>query len=463
MLKFTFWTVQAIKQQTTMNQQPNITVGILFAPEISFALHGRFHCHNTGDILTGNCRVSQEGHETQLETENGIQHVQLPLELDPLNYADSCFELRNVVIGINFHWERKENQKFRGSLKIILEESHFTAINVLPLEDYLTSVISSEMSATSSPQLLRAHAVISRSWLLAQKEKETDLKKQGTPETIVEKEGERIKWYDREDHLNFDVCADDHCQRYQGITRASTAKVEAAIADTLGQVLMYDEKICDARYSKCCGGVTEVFENVWEPANHPYLTKVVDNDVVPEGFDPDLSNEKATEEWIRGFPPAFCNTQDRSVLSQVLNDYDQETSDFYRWRVKLSRQQVRELLKTKIGLDVGDVKDLIPVERGVSGRLIKLRIEGTTGQMTIGKELEIRKALSPSHLYSSAFVVDKEPGADNIPKSFTLTGAGWGHGVGLCQIGAAVMGARGYTYQDILAHYFKGATLKKKY
>lgn len=446
-----------------MNQQPNISVGILFAPEISFVLHGRFHCNNTGDILTGKCKVSQEGDETQLETEDGIQKVQLPLELEPLNYSDSCFELMNVVIGINFHWERKENQKFRGSLKIIREESHLTAVNVLPLEDYLTSVISSEMSATSSPQLLRAHAVISRSWLLAQKEKETDLKKQGTPETIVEKEGERIKWYDREDHLNFDVCADDHCQRYQGITRASAAKVEAAIADTFGQVLMYDEKICDARYSKCCGGVTEVFENVWEPVNHPYLTKVVDNDVVPEGFHLDLSNEKASDKWIRGFPPAFCNTQDGSVLSQVLNDYDQETADFYRWRVNLSQQQVRELLKTKIGLDVGDVKDLIPVERGVSGRLIKLRIEGTTGQITIGKELEIRKALSPSHLYSSAFVVDKEPGTGHIPKSFTLTGAGWGHGVGLCQIGAAVMGARGYAYQDILAHYFKGATLKKKY
>jgi stage II sporulation protein D len=446
-----------------MNQQPHIAVGILFAPEITFVLHGRFHCNNTGDILSGNCSVSYQGDEIYLETEKETQKIQLPFELEPIDSLDSSFELKNVVIGINFHWERKENQKFRGALKIIKEKNHLTAINFLPLEDYLTSVISSEMSATSSPQLLRAHAVISRSWLLAQKEKERSLKLQGTSETTIEKENERIKWYDREDHLNFDVCADDHCQRYQGITRASTPEVEAAIADTFGQVLMYEGNICDARYSKCCGGVAEIFENVWEPVNHPYLTKVVDNEVVAEEFDLELSNEKAAEKWIRGNPPAFCNTNDKSVLSQVLNDYDQETADFYRWRVKLSQQLVRELLKKKIGLDVGEVKDLIPVERGVSGRLVKLRIEGTNGQMTIGKELEIRKALSDSHLYSSAFVIDKEPGTGNIPKSFTLAGAGWGHGVGLCQIGAAMMGHRGYSYQEILAHYFRGAGLEKRY
>jgi stage II sporulation protein D len=442
-----------------MNQHPNIAVGILFAPEIAFVLNGPFHCNNTGDILSGSCRVIQQGNEIHIETEKETQKIQLPLELEPLDYADSCFELKNVVIGINFHWERKENQKFRGALKIIREEDHLTAINLLPLEDYLTSVISSEMSATSSPQLLRAHAIISRSWLLAQKEKERNLKQQRAPETIIEKENERIKWYDREDHMNFDVCADDHCQRYQGITRASTPEVEAAIADTYGQVLMYEGDICDARYSKCCGGVTEIFENVWESVNHPYLTKVVDNDVVPEGVDLELSNEKAAEKWIRGNSPAFCNTHDKSVLSQVLNDYDQETADFYRWRVKISQEQVQELLKKKIGLDVGEIKDLVPVERGVSGRLVKLRIEGTNGQMVIGKELEIRKALSDSHLYSSAFVVDKEPGTGNIPKSFTLTGAGWGHGVGLCQIGAAMMGDKGYSYREILAHYFREATL----
>jgi len=446
-----------------MNQQPNITVGILFAPEVSFVLHGRYRCRNTGDILSGSCKVSQQRDEVQFETEKGTQSVQLPLELDPISYSDSCFELMNVVIGINFHWERKENQKFRGSLKIIREESHLTAVNVLPLEDYLTSVISSEMSATSSPQLLRAHAVISRSWLLAQKEKEQIIREQSVSETVIENEGERIKWYDREDHLNFDVCADDHCQRYQGITRASTAEVEAAIADTTGQVLMYDGKICDARYSKCCGGVAEVFENVWEPVSHPYLTGVVDNETVPSGFDMDLSDEVAARAWITGNPPAFCNTRDKNVLSQVLNDYDQETADFYRWQVKIDQQKVCDLLKKKIGLELGQITDMVPAERGVSGRLIKLRIEGTNGTMTIGKELEIRKALSPSHLYSSAFVIDKEPGPDGIPLSFTLTGAGWGHGVGLCQIGAAVMGDKGYSYREILAHYFKGATLEQRY
>ncbi len=446
-----------------MNQQPNIAVGVLFAREVSFLLHGPFFCNNTGDIISGSCRVISQGNEIHIETEKETQKIQLPFELEPLDYADSCFELENVVIGINFHWERKENQKFRGSLKIVREKDHLTAINLLPLEDYLTSVISSEMSATSSPQLLRAHAIISRSWLLAQKEKEQSLKLAGVQETIVEKENERIKWYDREDHLSFDVCADDHCQRYQGITRASTPEVKAAVADTFGQVLMYKDNICDARYSKCCGGITEVFENVWEPISHPYLIKVVDNESIPEGFDMDLTNEKASKQWIKSNPPAFCNTQDQTVLSQVLNDYDQETSDFYRWQVKLSQQEVRELLKKKIGLDVGDIFDMIPVERGVSGRLVKLRIEGTAGKMTIGKELEIRKALSDSHLYSSAFVIDKEPGTGNIPKSFTLTGAGWGHGVGLCQIGAAMMGFKGYSYQEILAHYFRGAELKKRY
>ena len=446
-----------------MNQQPNISVGILFAPEISFVLYSRYRCKETGYILFGNCKVTQQGNEAQLEMEEETQPVQLPLELEPMSYSDSCFELKNVIIGINFHWERQENQKFRGSLKIIREPSHLTAINVLPLEDYLTSVISSEMSATSSPQLLRAHAVISRSWLLAQKEKEIRLREQSVSETVIEKVGERIKWYDREDHLNFDVCADDHCQRYQGITRASTSEVEAAIADTFGQVLMYDGKICDARYSKCCGGVAEVFENVWEPVNHPYLTGVVDNETVPSGFDMDLSDEMAARAWITGNPPAFCNTQDKNVLSQVLNDYDQETADFFRWQVKIDQQQLCELLKKKIGLELGQVTDLVPVERGVSGRLIKLRIEGTQGTMTIGKELEIRKALSPSHLYSSAFVIDKEPGPDGIPLSFKLTGAGWGHGVGLCQIGAAVMGDKGYSYREILTHYFRGATLEKRY
>lgn len=443
--------------------QPNIEVGVLFAPEFSFALEGAYKLKSTGEEFEGKGEALLKDGAITIMINGEAISSDLPLEFEPVNYEEASFELKDVVIGINFHWERKEDQRFKGTLRIIREEGHLTAVNRLPMEDYLISVISSEMSATSSPQLLRAHAVISRSWLMAQKEKEQMLKETGNYETVIEKEGEKIKWYDREDHTNFDVCADDHCQRYQGITRASTKEVEAAIADTFGEVLIYDNEICDARFSKSCGGIAEVFENVWEPVNHPYLTKVIDNDFAPEGFRLDLKQEDAAREWITGNPPAFCNTQDKEVLSQVLNDYDQETADFYRWRVTLSQEDVKRLLEKKIDLDLGDVMDMIPVERGESGRLIRLKIVGTKGELTIGKELEIRKALSESHLYSSAFVVEKEAGERGIPKSFTLIGAGWGHGVGLCQIGAAVMGAKGYSYHEILTHYFRGATLEKRY
>lgn len=443
--------------------QPNIEVGVLMAPEFSFTLEGPYRLRATGKIYKGPGKAVLKNDKWTLWINDIEIATSLPAELEPVDYQKCSFELKDVVIGINFHWERKENQRFKGMLRIIREEDHLTAVNCLPLEDYLVSVISSEMSATSSPQLLRAHAVISRSWLMAQKEKEQKLKEKGSYETTIERPGERIKWYDREDHLHFDVCADDHCQRYQGITRASTKEVEAAIADTFGQVLVYNDTICDARFSKSCGGVSELFENVWEPVGHPYLTKVIDNDKLPEGYNLDLTGEAAAREWILNSPPAFCNTHDRHILSQVLNDYDQETSDFYRWRVVLTQEKIQELLKKKINLDLGEIVDLIPVERGVSGRLIRLKIVGTKGELTIGKELEIRKALSESHLYSSAFIIEKEQKNGELPTTFTLIGAGWGHGVGLCQIGAAVMGAKGYSYQDILFHYFRGARLEKRY
>jgi SpoIID/LytB domain protein len=443
--------------------QPNIEVGVLFAPEFSFVLNGDFKLKGSGQLLTGPGSLRLDDDTCILCVNQREKKVVLPLELEPVNYQTASFDLKNVVIGINFHWERKEDQRFKGVFRIIREGDHLTAVNRLPLEDYLVSVISSEMSATSSSQLLRAHAVISRSWLLAQKEKEQQLKESGQYVTMVETPTEKIKWYDREDHLNFDVCADDHCQRYQGITRATVRAVEQAVADTSGEVLTWEGKIADARFSKCCGGITELFENAWESVHHPYLTKVIDAPQVPEGFDLDLTGEAAAGAWITGNPPAFCNTNDAGVLSQVLNDYDQETADFYRWTVTLSREEIKALLQKKINLDLGDILDLIPVERGVSGRLVKLKVVGTKGALTIGKELEIRKALSESHLYSSAFVVEKTAGEDGIPGSFTLRGAGWGHGVGLCQIGAAVMGAKGYTYQEILEHYFRGTVLEKRY
>jgi SpoIID/LytB domain protein len=318
------------------------------------------------------------------------------------------------------------------------------------------------MSATSSLELLKAHAVISRSWLLAQVQKNKSLQAANQKyQTTFRSEHELIKWYDREDHTYFDVCADDHCQRYQGIIRSTTPLVEKAVKETHGEVLAIEGVICDARFSKCCGGVTEIFENVWEPVNHPYLQKIVDNDLLPEGYSLDLEKEDAANHWIMSSPAAFCNSSDKNVLKQVLNDYDQETNDFYRWKVVYSQEELSELIKTRTGIDFGKIIDLIPVERGGSARLIKLKIVGTLKTFTIGKELEIRKLLSKSHLYSSAFIIEKQEVAGK--QNFILHGAGWGHGVGLCQIGAAVMGDKGYTYHEILLHYFRGAGLEHKY
>lgn len=444
--------------------QAKIQVGIMFAPKIKFELSGGYTCKQTGSVDSGDGSIEVKGADNYILTLNGqSRKIQLPVYWYPTDENTGYFDLKNVTIGINFHWERKENQRFTGGLKIIAENGHLTAINVLPLEDYLKSVISSEMSATSSEELLKAHAVISRSWLLAQIDKEQKLKEAGPQKSGIFSDTEHIRWYDREDHLNFHVCADDHCQRYQGITRATTPAVNKAIDETFGQVLTYDNNICDARYSKCCGGISELFEHVWEPVNHPYLTKVIDNDKKPAGYDVELDTEEKAHQWITNSPEAFCNTTDKKILSQVLNDYDQETFDFYRWKKEYTQQEIRSLLKNRIGIEVGNILELIPVERGVSGRLIKLKIRGSEKTITIGKELEIRKAFSDSHLYSSAFVVDVENVQQGIPQKFIFTGAGWGHGVGLCQIGAAVMGARGYSYQDILAHYFKGALLEKKY
>ncbi len=393
------------------------------------------------------------------------------LYFEPVHQSTSAFELYGVTIGINFHWERKENQQFQGALKLIIENNKITAINVVPVEDYLTSVISSEMSATASLELLKAHAVISRSWLLAQirKNKETT----ASPHPCSARTNtalENIKWYDREDHIHFDVCADDHCQRYQGITRTSTNEVKQAIQATRGQVLMSEGEICDARFSKCCGGAFEEFQYCWEETSYPYLKKQLDR---PGGSlltasttitCPDLTREEEARRWICSSPEAFCNTRDKKILSQVLNNYDQETTDFYRWKVSYTQHEIATLIKERSGIDYGDIIDLIPVARGTSGRLWKLKIVGSKHSCIIGKELEIRRTLSPSHLYSSAFVIDKEDISDGgIPSKFTLTGAGWGHGVGLCQIGAAVMGEQGYLYDTILLHYYIGASIEKLY
>jgi SpoIID/LytB domain protein len=442
-------------------KEPQLRVGIMYEPEINFTLHSDYLLAGKGILYSGRQKVTCRNGQIWL---NHVSLDEKVVVFEPVGYHEASFELQDVTIGIHFHWERKETQRFKGSLEIRVENEKLTAINILPLEDYLVSVISSEMSATSSLELLKAHAIISRSWLVAQTDKGQTLKHATAKyESISETPDEYIRWYDREDHLNFDVCADDHCQRYQGITRQSTPLVEQAVAQTRGQMLMYAGKICDARFSKSCGGISETFENVWEPETHPYLQSIIDEAASPEGFDTNLTREEAAQKWIRSAPSAFCNTHDKTILSQVLNDYDRETSDFYRWKVSYSQDVLAELIARKSGRDFGAVIDLIPVERGQSGRLIKLKIVGSKKTLTIGKELEIRKTLSESHLYSSAFVVDKKNFVDGIPGEFILTGAGWGHGVGLCQIGAAVMGAKGYPYNEILLHYFKGASLEKLY
>lgn len=433
---------------------PEINVGILTSGKISFTLNGNF-VTSDGDLVTGDFNVTDiDNHKTGL--------LFTPTD-------GSCsFTLHNVTIGISYHWERAESQTFTGQLKIIHNEdnSALIAINILPLEDYLVSVISSEMKATSSSEFLKAHAVISRSWILAQIKKHKEI---GHRCNNSNEKKSDLKWYDREDHLLFDVCADDHCQRYQGITRASNPSVAAAIKETSGMILMYENEICDARFSKCCGGVTEIFSSCWEDKDYPYLSSIADTEEIRKesshgNFTGDLTLEKNAELWIRSVPESFCNTDDDRILEQILNNYDRETKNFYRWKVEYSQSELSGIIHRKTGTDFGDIMDIIPLRRGKSGRIIELKIIGSKTSKIIGKELEIRRTLSDTHLYSSAFVIDKEDtGINNIPNKFVITGAGWGHGVGLCQIGAAVMGEKGYDFKQILLHYYKGAKIMKVY
>ena len=437
-------------------KEPEINVGIVSAKEIHFTLNGQFFAK--GETVSGNQMVSF--------SEGGIlwnENQYRELTFTPLEENNS-FSLYDVTIGLNYHWERQETQVFSGTLRLVVDEDKIVAINILPVEDYLISVISSEMNANSSLELLKAHAVVSRSWLFAQIEKRKALsgKDEGFFSFIKTKE-EYIRWYDREDHTIFDVCADDHCQRYQGITKATNDTVAEAVHATRGRLLMYNKKICDARFSKCCGGATEEFENCWEDKHYPYLTSVRDAETEENLSFPDLTKEEEAERWIRKAPKSFCDTHDKKILSQILNNYDQETTDFYRWKIRYTQAELAELIRTKTKTDYGEIIDLIPIQRGPSGRICKLKIVGTLKTLTIGKEMEIRRTLSDSHLFSSAFVIDKGEVKEGIPQWFLLSGAGWGHGVGLCQIGAAVMGEKGYSYEEILLHYYKGAEIRKFY
>src|SRR5215475_8809384 len=398
----------------------NISVGLMEAqPAVEVELMGTFTDVGGSSYAAGRHRFTSD------------------ITLKPGDVSCSAFALDNMTIGIGFHWERKERQVFRGALRIISRAEGLTVINDVPLEEYVTSVISSEMSASCPLELLKAHAVISRSWLLFPKETAEAIR-----EAQARQQHERVQWYGREAHPDFDVCADDHCQRYQGITKAfSPAASQAALA-TAGEFLKYDGRICDARFSKSCGGVTELYSTAWEDQDIPYLRSFFDG--------PDPSPSYSSETLIRSEPPAYCNTRDKDLLSRILPGFDQETQDFFRWRVEYSPEEMAELIQARLGVDPGPIRAVESLARGPSGRIYRLKITGEKDYIIVGKELEIRRALSRSHLYSSAFVVDKEAGR------FVLRGAGWGHGVGLCQIGAAVMADQGKGYREILGHYYPG-------
>lgn len=444
-------------------EEPIISVGILTEEKIVFELHGNYRITGSKTYFRG--IFTAEIRDNLIVCSNNSDKMENTEEIlfTPEDPHSESFLIRDVIIGIDFHWQRKEKQRFNHSLKLIRDGNKVIAINILPLENYIVSVISSEMSAKSSLQSLKSLSVVSRSWVLAQLEKRNTVKAVENNLSIHQPEDEFIRWYDREQHKNFDVCADDHCQRFQGITKVTTENAKKAVLQTRGIVLLSGSKICDTRYSKSCGGITEDFENVWETVRVPYLTSVIDYKYEPENFNIDFSNEANARKWITGNPQCFCNTSDKVILSQILIDYDQETTKFFRWSVEYTQSKLAAIIKDKIGFDFGDILDFIPVERGSSSRLIKLRIVGTKKSLTVGKELEIRRILSKNHLYSSAFIVDKIIGKNDIPEKFVLHGAGWGHGVGLCQIGGAVMSEKGHQFDEILLHYFSNVTMKKIY
>lgn len=429
-------------------QHPCVSVGILSSPSIAFSFAGSpYFCTTINEQVQGECIVSCVNGKILF---NNQLYNELCFEPNDANV--DTFLVYDVVIGVDFHWQRKENQTFKGTLRFVVEQDNIVLINTLPVEEYLLSVISSEMSATSSISLLKAHAVISRSWLFAQIQQVCS----SQAETLSIEGNTMIKWYDHHNHLLFDVCADDHCQRYQGVAKVTTNQVQKAIEETYGEVLVYQNNLCDARFSKCCGGVTEEYATCWENSQVAYLQSIVDEKQEEKKLD--LRTESAITSWIRSSPTVFCNTSDAHILSQILPHFDQETTDFFRWKKVYSQHELSTLIHKRSGIDFGVIHDIRPIKRGKSGRLEIIEIVGTTRTMRIGKELEIRKWLSDTHLYSSAFIVERDD-----ERNFIFYGAGWGHGVGLCQIGAAVMSEQGYSYKEILQHYYTGVEILSVY
>jgi stage II sporulation protein D len=436
-------------------REPVITVGIAdMQPGVTVRLNGNFVIEGIG-TLSGPFHASADSagvllfdEEDRLVTHSPSVHL--------VAHEGSTFRISDVTIGIRFHWERREDQVFQGNLILSARDAdNITIINKISLEDYLVSVISSEMSGTAPHEFLKVHSIISRSWLLAA----LDRKNITRSPAKEDRTDELIRWYNREDHDIFDVCADDHCQRYQGITRIISDMAADAVAKTHGCVLAYGDNICDARYFKACGGITENYETAWEDTPVPYLVSISDSQNL---FAPVVSEDTVVD-WISGSPDVYCNTKDEDLLAEILPGFDRETTQFFRWKVEYTRSQLEDIIRQKSGIDFGTLYDLTPLERGPSGRIKRLKITGSKQSITIGKELEIRRWLSPTHLYSSCFIVSVRKGPDGHPDSFTFNGAGWGHGVGLCQIGAAVMAKKGFTAEEILGHYFTGAEIKKIY
>jgi stage II sporulation protein D len=437
-----------------MKQEPTITVGIMDGQtELTGCLDGEFRGEGFG-LLSGKFSAKAGTGTIVLRDESHRELIRSPfIKLSPVD--NSTFRLHNVTIGNRFHWERTEDQTFQGDLILRLRENGtITAINEIPLEAYLKSVISSEMSGAAPLEFLKAHAILSRSWLLAALNRGKEARDPpGPPSKGSEKEGEVIRWYEREDHDLFDVCADDHCQRYQGITKIVSEQAEEAVRETHGRVITSQDEICDARYSKACGGITEDFGTAWGDKRIPYLASISDASI-PH---PPIATEEEARHWILSDPDAYCNTTDEGLLEKILPQVDRETKGFFRWTTEYSRDELGEILREKSGVDFGTLKEIVPLHRGPSGRISRLKITGSKRSMIVGKELEIRRWLSRSHLYSSAFMVTLEA------RRVIFQGAGWGHGVGLCQIGAAVMATRGFSAEEILKHYFRGTEMQKIY
>ncbi|MGQ9646361.1 MAG: SpoIID/LytB domain-containing protein [Thermodesulfobacteriota bacterium] len=435
-----------------VNALPQITVGIMDQQtQVTGRLNGSFWIDGFGLVSGDFSAKAKPG--TIVLTDERRREICRPSSLRLNSQEGSFFSLFSVCVGNRFHWEKKEDQNFRGDLILkVRKNDTITVINEISLEDYLASVISSEVNPAAPVEFLKAHTILSRSWFLAGLTKE----KRATEITASAEKAakdEVVRWYDRQEHDLFDVCADDHCQRYHGITKVVAEHAQEAIRETHGRVITYKDKICDARYSKACGGLTEEFGTAWDDQKVSYLVSTSDASVSRHP----ITTEKEASSWILSNPEAYCNTRDERLLEKILLEVDRETKTFFRWRVEYSRTELEEILREKSDFDFGTLKDIVPLQRGPSGRISRLRIVGSKRSMIVGKELEIRRWLSPTHLYSSAFVVSFEG------NRVILDGAGWGHGVGFCQIGAAVMATKGFSAEEILKHYFRGVEIKKIY